>query len=235
MPFSHLAIGLLAAGLSLASLGIGYLTLRFLRSTSPQSRDIELATLNLEAGPLSPASIVGEYTRYGDLFVPHGKRPTHMALDMMTSIATCVAIPAGTTPLPPSQRKAAGAPHLSLHFGPEINLDLPASPVSTSLEEQSKVALEQEAKVHDMMRAAIAALRQPQALASPVAADAPAFNVVAPTPPRQSVLEALRESAKATRRDAEVANTLLHVGYLAPKPSAISFGSGQGMAQLYRE
>jgi hypothetical protein len=64
-----------------------------------------------------------------------------MALDMMTSIATGVAIPAGTTPLPPSQRKATGAPHLSLHFGPEINLDLPASPVSTSLEEQSKVAL----------------------------------------------------------------------------------------------
>ena len=96
-----------------------------------------------------------------------------------------------------SAMEVGKAPHLSLHFGPEFSVALPTD---------SQVALHQAREINDMMRKPIGSLRE-EHVASFVGV--PTIHVTAPTLPRQSVIEALQESAEATQRGAVAANALL--------------------------
>jgi len=154
--------------------------------------------------------------------------------------------------------ESGGAPRLSVNFGSEVSLHsslFPTAdnvPVLAGSESQiSDAALRNERKVVDDMRAATAMVRERRSrdalpaaprgeIFVPVPRQLPTIELTAPqTPQRQSVLEALRESAEAVQRGSARAAAMLDREpkgeHVAIDPMTIGFGSGHGMARLYRE
>jgi hypothetical protein len=258
MDLTHTQTGIIAASISATFIGLicasllywgQNLPFTFSRRDPPctdiQMRDLEAQRRAITLKTKSPVQVEGEYAQYGVLFVVPDKKLTLAALDIITRICMCIGLPAKSSLASPrsfimaSATEAGRAPHLSLHFGPEFDVAVPGSTTNRLILTDSQVALQKQLNIHDMMREAIEMLKKEQEQAMEKLKDegggVPTIHVIAPTPPRQSVFEALRESAEATQRVSVAANALLaRTVDRTFEGGIVAERSGKGMAQLYR-
>lgn len=201
MGLTYTQGGILGASISAGTIVIICITLFVWRTNlpftfsrrNPPCTDLEMQKLDAEVqyrvnnlnrnSMLSSKSIAGEYTQYGELFVPPDKRCMDMALDIMTRMLMVTGLPGKASPIaapasrPVSQAaersyamgsamESGGAPRLSVNLGSRTSLcsamfpALENVPALAGAELQiSSNALRDERRAIEDMRAATAMLR----------------------------------------------------------------------------
>ncbi|KAH3911911.1 hypothetical protein HBI56_137530 [Parastagonospora nodorum] len=89
------------------------------RRPAPMHTDIEMQRISTDA-----KSTQGEYEQYGELFIAPNKRPTHVAIDIISRVAMAHGLPGPTKPVSCLGSMPRDTPRISLDLPASIHLSI---------------------------------------------------------------------------------------------------------------